>query len=121
MPQHCTDYLAEDVSSCPRRRLTFGLSRPTDWDKLAGDFLVKNMVFMLRVRGFMLKGASLLMCAMIACLYATPLGPEAEARKLQTAFTLLALFTACVGVLEYDLLASVRLTRLYELKHAYRS
>jgi len=72
------------------------------------------MVFMLRVRGFMLKGAFLLMVVMIACLYA--LGS-----KLQVAFTLLAIFTACVGVLEYDLRASVRLTRLDELKHAYSS
>ena len=76
---------------------------------------------MLRVRGFLLKGAFLLMGAMIACLYAAPLGPEAEGRKLQTAFTLLAIFTACVGVLQYDLRASVRRTSQYELKHAYRS
>ena len=84
---------------------------------------------MIRVNGFMLKCAVLLMALLmgatclytIACLYATPLGPEAEGRKLQTAFTLLAIFTAVIGVLLYDVRASVRRTPLYELKHAYTS
>ena len=76
---------------------------------------------MIRVHGFLLKCAFLLMGAMIACLYAAPLGPEAEGRKLQTALTLLAIFTAVIRVLHYDLRASVRRTPLNELKHAYRS
>ena len=77
---------------------------------------------MIRVHGFLLKCAFLLMGAMIACLYALPaLGPEAEGRKLQTALTLLAIFTAVIRVLHYDLRASVRRTPLNELKHAYRS
>ena len=71
------------------------------------------LAFMIRVRVLMLN-CSLLMGATclytIACLYATPLGPEAEGRKLQTAFTLLAIFTACVGVIQYDLRAVVRRT-----------
>ena len=79
---------------------------------------------MIRVHGFLLKCAFLLMGATIACLYAAPLGPDivlAGGSKLQVAFTLLAIFTACVGVLQYDVRASVRRTPLYELKHAYRS
>ena len=73
---------------------------------------------MLRVRGLMLKVFWLVFAVLLACLYVAPLGPEAEGRKLQTAFTLLAIFTAVIGVLQHDVRASVRRTPLYELKHA---